>query len=74
MLTNPAKTFIDPALSRRAKSALRAMLLVKNGVVYCSSLFGARHYQLAAVMPTFVDSNAGAGAPLSGGRKRLPRW
>lgn len=38
--------------------ALRAMLLVKNGIIYCSSLFGARHYQLAAVMPSFVNSDA----------------
>lgn len=59
MLDQPCENVSSTLRFRAAQNqALRAMLLVKNGVIYCSSLFGARHYQLAAVMPTFVDSNA----------------
>ncbi|HAT5011140.1 TPA: EAL domain-containing protein [Serratia marcescens] len=59
MLDQPCEN-VSSALRFRAaqNQALRAMLLVKNGIIYCSSLFGSRHYQLAAVMPTFVNSNA----------------
>lgn len=58
MLEQPCENVSSTLRFRAAQNqALRAMLLVKNGIIYCSSLFGARHYQLAAVLPIFVNSN-----------------
>ena len=58
MLEQPCENVSSSLRFRAAQNqALRAMLLVKNGIIYCSSLFGARHYQLVAVLPIFVNSN-----------------
>ncbi|WP_337263041.1 MULTISPECIES: EAL domain-containing protein [unclassified Serratia (in: enterobacteria)] len=44
---------IMPTLRFRAaqNQALRALLLVKNGVIYCSSLFGPRNYVFSIIFP-----------------------
>ncbi|CAI0737956.1 EAL domain-containing protein [Serratia ficaria] len=49
-----------PTLRFRAaqNQALRSMLLVKNDKIYCSSLFGARDYQFAAVLPSIANGGA----------------
>lgn len=49
-----------PTLRFRAaqNQALRAMLLVKDGIIYCSSLFGARTYVFAAILPTIANDGA----------------
>ncbi len=49
-----------PTLRFRAaqNQALRAMLLVKDGIIYCSSLFGTRKYVLSAILPTVVNNGA----------------
>ncbi|MFI8415686.1 EAL domain-containing protein [Serratia sp. NPDC078593] len=39
--------------------ALRSLLLVDEGDIYCSSLFGQRHYQFANLFP-HMDKRAGA--------------
>ncbi|MEX0631960.1 CSS-motif domain-containing protein [Serratia ureilytica] len=76
MLNQPCENVSSTLRFRAAQNqALRAMLLVKNGIIYCSSLFGARHYQLAAVMPTFVNSDARlALRPSLAVSKVCPRW
>jgi len=38
--------------------ALRSLLLVQNGNIYCSSLFGQRNYQFSAIFP-HIDAHAG---------------
>ncbi|MFS7186924.1 EAL domain-containing protein [Serratia proteamaculans] len=49
-----------PTLRFRAaqNQALRAMLLVKDGIIYCSSLFGTRTYVLAAILPAIANDGA----------------
>ncbi|MGB8667296.1 MAG: CSS-motif domain-containing protein, partial [Serratia inhibens] len=51
---------VMPTLRFRAaqNQALRAMLLVKDGVIYCSSLFGVRNYAFSAILPTLADGSA----------------
>ncbi|AHY07849.1 EAL domain-containing protein [Serratia plymuthica] len=48
-----------PTLRFRAaqNQALRAVLLVNDGVIYCSSLFGARNYVFNAILPTLASGS-----------------
>ncbi len=48
-----------PTLRFRAaqNQALRAVLLVQNGIIYCSSLFGPRSYEFAAIFPTMTNTS-----------------
>jgi sensor c-di-GMP phosphodiesterase-like protein len=48
-----------PTLRFRAaqNQALRAVLLVNDGVIYCSSLFGARNYVFNAILPTLANGS-----------------
>ncbi|CAI0839877.1 EAL domain-containing protein [Serratia quinivorans] len=51
---------VMPTLRFRAaqNQALRAMLLVKDGVIYCSSLFGTRKYVFSAILPSVANDGA----------------
>ncbi|MFC0225618.1 EAL domain-containing protein [Serratia aquatilis] len=48
---------VMPTLRYRAaqNQALRAILLVKNGTIYCSSLFGQRNFVFSNFFPTLVN-------------------
>ncbi|QGH63321.1 EAL domain-containing protein [Serratia proteamaculans] len=51
---------VIPTLRFRAaqNQALRAMLLVKDGVIYCSSLFGTRKYIFSTILPSVANDGA----------------
>ncbi|CAI0888951.1 EAL domain-containing protein [Serratia quinivorans] len=51
---------VMPTLRFRAaqNQALRAMLLVKDGVIYCSSLFGTRKYLFSTILPSVANDGA----------------
>ncbi|MEX3238837.1 EAL domain-containing protein [Serratia quinivorans] len=51
---------VIPTLRFRAaqNQALRAMLLVKDGVIYCSSLFGTRKYLFSTILPSVANDGA----------------
>ncbi|AEF46026.1 EAL domain protein [Serratia sp. AS12] len=59
LLDQPCQTAMPTLRFRAAQNqALRAMLLVKDGVIYCSSLFGVRNYVFSAILPTLADGSA----------------
>ncbi|ANS43394.1 EAL domain-containing protein [Serratia inhibens] len=59
LLEQPCETVMPTLRFRAAQNqALRAMLLVKDGVIYCSSLFGVRNYVFSAILPTLADGSA----------------
>ncbi|KFB88837.1 MAG: EAL domain-containing protein [Serratia grimesii] len=59
LLDQSCETVMSALRFRAAQNqALRAMLLVKDGVIYCSSLFGARKYDFSAILPTIANDGA----------------
>jgi sensor c-di-GMP phosphodiesterase-like protein len=59
LLDQSCETVMSALRFRAAQNqALRAMLLVKDGVIYCSSLFGARKYDFGAILPTVANNGA----------------
>lgn len=59
LLTSTCETVMPTLRFRAAQNqALRAMLLVKDGVIYCSSLFGSRKYVFSAILPAIANDGA----------------
>lgn len=59
LLDQPCQTSMPTLRFRAAQNqALRAVLLVKDGIIYCSSLFGVRNYVFSTILPTLADGSA----------------
>ncbi|TQI80973.1 sensor c-di-GMP phosphodiesterase-like protein [Serratia fonticola] len=57
MVGQPCESVMPTLRFRAAQNqALRAVLLVQNGVIYCSSLFGPRDYVFSLIFPTMSHS------------------
>lgn len=57
MVGQPCESVMPTLRFRAAQNqAIRSILLVQGGVIYCSSLFGSRNYQFSLMFPTMTDS------------------
>ncbi|MFN3069878.1 EAL domain-containing protein [Serratia sp. J2] len=55
LVGQPCDSVISTLRFRAAQNqALRSLLLVKDGKIYCSSLFGERHYVFTTLFPTMT--------------------